>query len=68
MQCFIIITISEFRGVQPYTLFLGSEGTLGIPESVAAAVVGFPTVQNAVDTVVMTLQCSLPMARMELLD
>ena len=61
------------------SLFLGSEGTLGIitsatvclhaiPESVAAAVVGFPTVQNAVDTVVMTLQCSVPMARMELLD
>jgi len=61
------------------SLFLGSEGTLGIitsatvclhaiPESVAAAVVGFPEVQNAVDTVVMTLQCSVPMARMELLD
>jgi len=61
------------------SLFLGSEGTLGIitsatirlhaiPESVAAAVVGFPSVQQAVDTVVTTLQCSVPMARMELLD
>merc|ERR1719334_869490 len=61
------------------SLFLGSEGTLGIitsatvslhaiPESVAAAVVGFPSVQKAVDTVVMTLQCSVPMARLELLD
>lgn len=39
-----------------------------MPESVAAAVVGFDTVQSAVDTVVATLQCSVPMARMELLD
>lgn len=60
-------------------LFVGSEGTLGLitsatmrlhaqPEAVAAAVVSFPDVQSAVDTVVMILQCSLPMARMELLD
>merc|ERR1719219_103612 len=39
-----------------------------LPECVAAAVVGFPTVQAAVDTVVATLQCSVPMARVELLD
>jgi len=61
------------------SLMIGSEGTLGlitaatvklhaIPESMAAAVVSFPTVQSAVDAVVSTLQCSIPIARVEFLD
>jgi len=60
-------------------LFLGSEGTLGVitqatvrlhplPECVMAAVVAFPSLQDAVNTVVATLQAAVPIARIELLD
>ena len=38
------------------------------PEAIAAAVVNFSDIKSAVDTVVTTLQCSMPMARLELLD
>ncbi len=60
-------------------LFIGSEGTLGIitqitvklfgiPEMVSAAVAAFPTIENAVDCVIQTIQMGVPVARIELLD
>ncbi len=60
-------------------LFVGSEGTLGviteitlrlygIPESMSAAVASFPTIEDAVDTVIQTIQSGIPVARIELLD
>ncbi len=60
-------------------LFIGSEGTLGviteiqlrlhgIPEATAAAACQFPTLRDAVRTVITILQSGVPVARMELLD
>jgi D-lactate dehydrogenase (cytochrome) len=60
-------------------LFVGSEGTLGviteitlrlygIPEAISAAVGSFPTLEDAVDTVIQTIQSGIPVARIELLD
>ena len=60
-------------------LFVGSEGTLGLmteltlrlygqPEAISAAVCAFETVDQAVQTVIDTIQCGLPMARIELMD
>jgi len=60
-------------------LFAGSEGTLGIiteislklhgiPEAVRAGVCRFEGIKQAVQTVITTIQCGLPISRIELLD
>ena len=60
-------------------LFVGSEGTLGviteitlrlygIPETIASAVVPFEDIEGAVNTVILTIQSGIPVARIELLD
>ena len=60
-------------------LFVGSEGTLGviteitlrlygIPEAISSAVCSFPTLDEAVQAVIVTIQSGVPVARIELLD
>ncbi len=60
-------------------LMLGSEGTLGIiteltlrlhaqPEAVTSAVCAFETLEAAVETVILTIQMGIPMARIEFVD
>ncbi|MDH3380863.1 MAG: FAD-binding protein [Gammaproteobacteria bacterium] len=60
-------------------LFVGSEGTLGviteitlrlygIPEAMSSAVCSFPTLDDAVNCVILTIQMGIPVARIELLD
>jgi D-lactate dehydrogenase (cytochrome) len=60
-------------------VYIGSEGTLGIitevtlrvypqPEAISAAVCAFPTVADAVGTVIETIQMGVPIARVEFVD
>lgn len=60
-------------------LLIGSEGTLGViteiglrlqglPESIRAAVLDFPSVDAAARTVMATIQYGIPVARIELID
>lgn len=60
-------------------LFIGSEGTLGViteitlkvfprPEQVAGGVCAFPSILDACNAVIMTIQSGIPVSRIELLD
>jgi len=60
-------------------LFVGSEGTLGViteltlrlhgqPEAISAATCPFERLEDAVQTVIETIQMGVPVARIELLD
>lgn len=61
------------------SLFVGSEGTLGVlieltirlhglPEAIVSGVCSFPTLDAAVRTVIETIQFGIPVARIELMD
>jgi D-lactate dehydrogenase (cytochrome) len=60
-------------------LYIGSEGTLGIiteitlrlygiPEAISAATVSFNELEGAIQAVISTIQCGIPVARIELMD
>lgn len=73
------MTAKSSSGYHLTGLFVGSEGTLGvfteltlrvygIPEATMAARASFPTIQDAVDTVVDILSAGIQVARIELID
>src|ERR1700688_641444 len=79
----VIRTASRARksaaGYDLTRLFVGSEGTLGvitevtvrlygIPAAISSAMCAFPSIAAAVDTVILTIQSGVPVARIELLD
>jgi len=79
----LISTASRARkssaGYDLTRLLVGSEGTLGIiteitlklsgiPESIAAGICSFPSVEAACNATIMTIQSGIPVARIELLD
>jgi D-lactate dehydrogenase (cytochrome) len=60
-------------------LFIGSEGTLGViteitlrlyplPEAISAAVCSFPSIADAIHSVIQVIQLGVPIARVELID
>ena len=60
-------------------LFVGAEGTLGvltsvtlrlqgIPSVIAGGICGFPTLKDACNAVIMTIQLGIPVARIELVN
>lgn len=66
-------------GINLTNLLVGSEGTLGLftsvrlklhplPTCLAVATVAFPDASKAVNSVVQTMQCGIPVARIEFLD
>jgi glycolate oxidase len=70
---------AETSGYDLMGIITGSEGLLGvitevtvrlygIPEAISAAVCAFPSISAAVDTVILTIQSGVPVARIELLD
>ncbi|WP_319413422.1 FAD-linked oxidase C-terminal domain-containing protein [uncultured Cohaesibacter sp.] len=79
----IITTSSKAKkssaGYDLTRLLVGSEGTLGIitevslklsgiPQAISGGICGFPDLESACNAVIMTIQCGIPVARIELLD